>query len=339
MDLVPILERLFTGESLTEEIAGAAIDSVMSGMMTNAQIAALLTALRCKGETVDEIVGAAKAMRSHAALIPTEYTDILDTCGTGGDRHGSFNISTTAALVVAAAGVPVAKHGNRSATSRCGSIDLFERLGVNVMMSSEQAAKCLAEIGLTVLFARVVHPAMKHAAPVRSELGFRTIFNFLGPLTNPAKPAYQLVGISDSRYLNTYAACLQKLGVRRAWVVCGADGMDEITLTGPTMVMEVAHTGIKRFEITPKDAELESCRLEDLKGGSPDDNAAITTDILDGRGKGPRRDTVLINSGAAFLVAGVVNTLRDGVQLSAEMLDSGKARVKLQQLVNLSQQE
>lgn len=336
MEIASLVERLISGESLSEETAGAAISSVMSGELTPVQIAALLTAFRCKGETVDEITGAAKAMRSHAAMIPTEKRGIVDTCGTGGDRSGTFNISTTAALVVAAAGVPVAKHGNRSATSRCGSIDLFERLGVNVMMTAEQATRCLEAINLTVLFARVVHPAMKYAAPIRSELGFRTIFNFLGPMTNPAKPAHQLVGISDVRYIETYASCLQRLGSHRSWVVSGSDGLDEITLTGPTTVMEIDNKKMQRFEITPEEAGIKRCSLEDLKGGTPEENTEITLAIVEGREKGPKRDAVRINAGATLFLAGKADSLQSGATLAGEILDSGKAKAMLEKLIEVS---
>ncbi|HOJ62440.1 MAG TPA: anthranilate phosphoribosyltransferase [bacterium] len=338
MGITEILETLIKGDSLTEEAAGAAMSAVMAGEWTAAQVAALLTALRCKGETADEIVGAARAMRAHAVKIRPRLPGTIDTCGTGGDRSGSFNISTTSAFVVAGAGVPVAKHGNRTASSLCGSIDLFEKLGVNVMAPPERIGECIRQVGLGVLFARLAHPAMKHAAPVRSELGFRTIFNFLGPLTNPALPDYQLVGVSDARLLETYAQCLQKLGIQRAWVVTGGDGLDELTLTGPSQCLEVTPASITRHDLIPEDADLDRCAYEDLKGGTPDDNAAITRAILEGRDTGPKQRAVLLNAGAAIYVAGKAATLKEGVARARESIQSGKALEILQKLVEFTNQ-
>lgn len=336
MDLFKLFESLLAGESLSAEAAGEAISAVMKGELTPAQIAALLTALRCKGETIDEITGAARAMRSYAAPIQTNRTGILDTCGTGGDKSGSINISTLTALTCAGAGVPVAKHGNRSATSQCGSIDLLEKLGVNIMLDPGRIGACLDEVGMAVLFARTVHPAMKHAAPIRSELGFRTIFNFLGPLTNPATPQFQLVGISDPTRLETYAACLQKLGIQRAWVVCGSDGMDEITLSGTTKFIEVTPGTTVPGIITPGDAGLQTAAKDALKGGTPDDNAQIAKDLLAGKEKGPKRDAVLLNSGAALTVTGKAASIEEGVTLAADSLDSGKANAILDKLIEFT---
>ncbi len=336
MELTNLLEQLLAGESLSPEAAGEAISAVMGGELTPAQIAALLTALRAKGETIDEIVGAAKAMRAHAASVQTKRTGILDTCGTGGDKSGSFNISTTSALTCAGVGVPVAKHGNRSATSQCGSIDLLEKLGVDVMIDPARIGACLDEVGIGVLFARTVHPAMKHAAPIRSELGFRTIFNFLGPLTNPATPDYQLVGISDPSRLETYATCLQKLGIQRAWVVCGSDGMDEITLSGPTNYIDVTPNALTPGVISPEQAGLQTAPMDELKGGTPEDNVQITKDILVGKDKGHRRDAVLLNAGAALTVAGKALSLNEGISLAAESLDSGKAAEILEKLIQFT---
>ncbi len=336
MEFRDTLDRLLAGQSLSEEQAGDAISSVMKGSLTPSQIGALLTAFHAKGETVEEIVGAAKAMRAHAETISSHHTGIVDTCGTGGDKSGTFNISTTAALVVAGAGVPLAKHGNRSATSQCGSIDLFERLGVNVMMPAQAMCRCLNETGMTVLFARVVHPAMKHAAPVRSELGIRTIFNFLGPLTNPSAPNYQLVGISNEQFLSIYANCLQKLGIQKAWVVSGSDGLDEITLTGMTKVLEVTQESIRAFEISPKDAQLPLCALEDLKGGTPEENEKITRNVLSGKEQGAKRSAVLLNAGAALHIAERASSLKEGVEMAADALDSGKPSEVLDKLISIS---
>lgn len=336
MKLAEMLDTLLAGHSLSEQAAGEAIGGVMEGLFTPVQVAALLTALRAKGETVEEIVGAARAMRGHAIPVKTRRTGSIDTCGTGGDRRGSFNISTTAAFVVAGAGVPVAKHGNRSATSPCGSIDLLEKLGVNVMLEPERIGACLDEVGIGVLFARVVHPAMKFAAPVRTELGFRTIFNYLGPLTNPAIPDFQLVGISDATRLETYAQCLQKLGVKRAWVVSATDGLDEITLTDSTPCIEVGGEGLVSRTIAPEDAGFQRCSPSDLKGGTLDENAAIAVAILEGKEKGPRRDITLLNAGAALVVAEKAATLREGASLAAESIDSGKAATLLKRLIEFT---
>ncbi|MGI6457859.1 MAG: anthranilate phosphoribosyltransferase [bacterium] len=339
MDFVSILEQLIAGKSLSQEVAGEAISAVMTGELTEVQASSLLTALRCKGETVDEIIGAARAMRAHATKIPSRTQGVIDTCGTGGDRHGSFNISTTASFVIAAAGIPVAKHGNRSATSKCGSIDLFEYLGINVMMTPEQMAHCLHTTGLSVLFARVVHPAMKYAAPVRTALKFRTIFNFLGPLTNPTVPDFQLIGISDQQYLEIYASCLQQLGVKKAWIVHGTDGMDEITLSGPTQVIEVTPDNLSTLEIHPQDVGLNIYPLDALKGGDVAVNAGITMRILEGSEQSAPREAVLMNAGAAIYIAGKVDTIRDGVALAEEVLSSGKARQVLENLRTASQEE
>lgn len=336
MEYSLILDTLLSGQDLSEEIAGEAISSVMSGEWTPIQISALLTAFRSKGETIDEIVGAARAMIQHAETITSNAIDIMDTCGTGGDRSGSFNISTTTALIVAGCGIPVAKHGNRSATSQCGSIDLLEKMGVNVMMAPEQIGRCLDEVGMTVLFARVVHPAMRFAAPVRSELGFRTIFNYLGPLTNPIRPHHQLVGVSDARFLKTYAACLQRLGIQKAWVLSASDGMDEITLAGPTSIYEVTPTRIEQKDINPADLGLQNTQMGVLRGGTPDDNVRITKDLLSGKEKGPRRDAVLLNAAAALNVAGKCDSLEHGIQTAADSIDSGKAEAVLEHLIRYS---
>ena len=335
MDISTLLEQLLEGKSLNEEEAGEAISAIMNGNLSNEKIAALLTAFRCKGETVDEIAGAAKAMRAHAAKITTKHTGVLDTCGTGGDRSGTINISTAAALIVSAAGVPTAKHGNRSASSQCGSIDLLEQLGVNVNLTPERISACLDELGLAILFARVVHPAMKFAGPVRTELGFRTIFNFLGPLTNPAFPDYQLIGVSNPAVQEMYASCLQRLGIKKGWVVSG-EGLDEITLTGVTRVFEVTQDSIRSFDITPEEAGLKRCQLADLQGGTPVENANIVRGILTGEVKDAKRDAVLMNSGAALFIAGKANSLRAGVELAAEAVDSNKAFEMLIRLIRFT---
>ncbi|MEW6236304.1 MAG: anthranilate phosphoribosyltransferase [Candidatus Omnitrophota bacterium] len=336
MNISPILDSLIAGENLSEETAGEAISAIMSGEIGPASISAMLTAFRCKGETEEEIAGAAKAMVSYAEKIRFSSKGVTDTCGTGGDRSGTFNISTTSAFVVAGAGVPVAKHGNRSATSHCGSIDLLEKLGVNVMIQPERIGQCLDEVGLTILFARVVHPAMRYAAPIRSELGFRTIFNYLGPLTNPARPSYQLVGVSDPNILDIYAACLQRMGVQRAWAAFASDGLDEITLSGPTAIVEATPQSIQRKEIVPEDAGLKSAPAQSLRGGTPEENEKITRRILSGEEKGPCRDAVLLNAGAALVVSGKAASLKDGAALAAESIDSGRAAKVLEKLVRFT---
>jgi anthranilate phosphoribosyltransferase len=335
MEFTTIMDLLLAGESLTEEQAGDAISAIMQGALSNEKIAALLTAFHCKGETVTEVVGAAKAMRSHAVKMSTAQTGLVDTCGTGGDRSGTINISTATVFIVAGAGIPVAKHGNRSASSQCGSIDLLEQLGVNVMLEPEKVALCLDEMGVGILFARTVHPAMRFAGPVRSELGFRTIFNFLGPLTNPLSPDFQLVGVSNPAVQEMYASSLQRLGIRRAWVVCG-DGLDEITLTGSTTIYDVNHESITRFEIRPEDVGLVPCTKDDLRGGSPEENAAITRSILTGELTGPKTDAVLFNAAAAIHIAGKSASLKEGIAIAQESLFSGKAHEKLAALVKFT---
>lgn len=338
MQFSTIMKKSLSTIPLSEDEAGSAISSIMNGEWTPAQIASFLTALHIKGETVSEIVGAARAMRSHAVMVPTHRTGIMDTCGTGGDKSGTFNISTTTAFVVAGAGVPVAKHGNRSATSMCGSIDLFEIMGIDINISPEIAGSCIDEIGLGVLFARTVHPAMKHAAPIRSELGFRTIFNYLGPLTNPAKPAFQLVGISDPSKLEIYAQCLRQLGSERAWVVYGSDGLDEITLTGPTSYIEITPSEMRRGEIKPEDVGLKSCSKSDLLGGTPEENLRITRTVLEGTETGPKRDAVLLNAGVSIYISKKTETIQDGIELARQSIDQGNALRILEQLIRKTNQ-
>ena len=336
MEFTARLEQITSGSHLDKAQASEMISAIMNGDLTPAQTAALLIALKTKGETVEEIVGAAESMRRHAVPFASSQTGILDTCGTGGDRSGTFNLSTTTAFVAAGAGIPVAKHGNRSASSRCGSIDLLEQLGVNIQLDPARLGACLDAVGLCILFARVVHPAMRHAAPIRSELGVRTIFNWLGPLTNPARPAFQLVGIGTRTHLETYAQCLQQLGIQRAWVVASEDGLDEITLTGRTAVMEVTPDSITPHMLAPEDAGFSPCRLQELLGGAPEENARITLDLLEGNEKGPKRDTLLLNAGAAITIAGRAVTLQEGVEKARDSLESGQARRVLDRLIEFT---
>jgi anthranilate phosphoribosyltransferase len=309
----------------------------MRGGATDAQIAAMLVALRVKGETKEEITGFARAMRAEASPVPCRGGDLVDTCGTGGDRSGTFNVSTISALVAAGAGCVVAKHGNRSISSQCGSADLFARLGVNVEASAETAGRCLDEVGVGFLFAPLLHKAMKYAVGPRKEIGVRTIFNILGPLTNPAGAKRQLLGVFDGALTETLAGVLKRLGSEHVLVVHGEDGMDEITLTGPTRVAELKDGVVDSYRIRPEDFGLRSVNSDALKGGDPDTNAAIAMDILNG-GKGPSRDMVLLNSGAVAYVGGRASTIREGIRLAAESIDSGRALEKLERLKKMSQE-
>lgn len=330
------MERLLAAESLSEAQAGGAIASIMTGELAPSQIAALLTAWRCKGESLDEVAGAAKAMRDCATPVETQREGLVDTCGTGGDRSGTFNISTVTAFIVAGAGVPVAKHGNRSATSKCGSFDLLEELGVNINLNAEGIARCINTVGIGALFARVVHPAMKHAGPIRAELGFRTIFNFLGPLTNPARPDFQLVGISDERFMELYAHCLMKMGLKRAWVVHGSDGLDELSLTGPSTVVEATPGGLKTFTISPGEAGFSTCSKDDLLGGDVKENAVLAKAILKNEDIGPKRDAAIFNAAGALVVAGRADGIAAGVTLARQSIESGEAWKRVEQLIDCS---
>jgi anthranilate phosphoribosyltransferase len=322
------LAKLARGEHLTEEEAASAMGAIMDGLTTPAQIGALLAAMAARGETEDEVVGFARAMRARA--VPLRSSGAVDTCGTGGDGAGTFNISTVASLVVAACGVPVAKHGNRSASGTCGSADVLEALGVRIDAPPPIVQKALDEGGWTFLFAPKFHAATRHAVGPRKELGVRTVFNLLGPLTNPARPDGQVVGVPKPELTGFVARCLQRLGAKRAWVVHGS-GLDELTLTGPTTVTEVDGDEVRDFTVTPEDAGLKSAGQETLEGGGPEDNAAIAREILSGAA-GPRRDVVLLNAAAALVVAGRAAKLRDGVRMAAAAIDDGRARAQLHRL-------
>lgn len=324
------------------------MDQIMGGEATAAQVAAFITALRMKGETVAEITGAARVMRDRATPIRVgrvldidrediniDRETILDTCGTGGSGTRSFNISTTVAFVVAACGVKVAKHGNRSVSSTCGSADVLERLGVNLDVTPETVERCIDAIGLGFLFAPALHGAMKHAIGPRKEIGIRTIFNILGPLTNPAGADRQVLGVYREGLVETLGQVLRQLGCRRGFVVHGMDGMDEVTLTGPTRVGEIDGSEVKIYTVEPEDFGLTRCRLADLQGGDADDNAAIVRAILDGE-SGPKRDIVILNSAFALTAAGVCDTVADGIAVAAQTIDSGRALEKLQGLIRLT---
>ncbi|MFA5801005.1 MAG: anthranilate phosphoribosyltransferase [Thermoleophilia bacterium] len=329
------IDRLADGTDLTEAEAESVLEQIMSGKASDVQTAGFLTALRSKGETVEEIVGLARTMRRFSVSVDVEGVDLVDTCGTGGDKSGTFNISTTAAFVVAGAEGQVAKHGNRSATSQCGSADVLEALGANLNLPAEQVARCISEVGIGFMFAPLHHEAMKHVVPVRKELAIRTIFNFLGPLTNPAGAEYQLIGVSDRSYVEVIAWALKELGCRRGLVVHGSDGLDEITITGPTDIAEIreGEDEISLYSITPEEFGFERAPGADmLKGGTAEKNAEILKSILDGE-SGVRREIVLMNAGAALYAVGVAGSLEDGVRLAAESIDGGAAKKKLEAFI------
>jgi len=315
------LAKVIQGERLSEEEAGRAMATIMDGAATPAQIGALLAVLAARGETEDEVVGFARTMRARA--VPIRASQAVDTCGTGGDGAGTFNISTVASLVVAACGVRVAKHGNRSASGRCGSADVLEALGVRIDAPVEVVQRSLDEVGWAFLFAPGFHASTRHAVGPRRELGVRTAFNLLGPLTNPAMPEAQVVGVPRPELLEFVARCLHRLGVGRAWVVHGS-GLDEISLAGPTAVAALDGDGVRTFEITPADAGLPTGDLASLRGGDPVESAAIARAVLNG-GKGPTRDVVLLNAAAALVVAKRASDLRDGTRQAAEAIDAGRA--------------
>jgi anthranilate phosphoribosyltransferase len=333
-------------QSLPREQAREVMTEVLAGKCTDTQIAALLVALHMKGETVEEIVGFAEAIR--AAALPlklgetsavdvsdTERDALVDTCGTGGDASGTFNISTATALVAAGAGVRVAKHGNRSLTSKCGSADVMEALGVKIHLSADRLAACLEEVGMAFLFAPAMHSAMKHVQAARRELGLRTVFNLLGPLTNPAHASAQVVGVYSAELVEKLAEALSMLGLRRALVVHGLDGLDEITITAPTRIAEVRGGSVHSYEVTPEEFGMNRAALDDISGGDATANAAIIRQILDGE-KSPRRDVVLLNAAAAIVVAGKKDHLADALPVAAKSIDGGAAAAKLAALVRFT---
>jgi anthranilate phosphoribosyltransferase len=330
-----LIEKLQRRQDLTVEEAAGAMDDIMEGRAQPAQTAGLLIALSMKGERPSEIVGLAKTMRAHATRVPTAGRDVFDTCGTGGDRAHTFNVSTVAALVLAACGVRVAKHGNRSVSSRCGSADLFEAVGVNITAAPDVVARCLDEAGIAFFFAPTFHPSMRHAAATRRELGVRTAFNLLGPLTNPAGAARQLVGVPRPELTELVARSLALLGTERAWVVHGADGLDEISTTGYTKVSECRDGAVNTFYVHPSDFGLAKSQPDALRGGDAADNAAIARRILAGE-PGATRDIVLLNAAASLLIAGRVTAIAEGLRLASEALDSGEAARTLARLVAAS---
>ena len=330
-----VIQKLIAGKDLGREEARAVMDQIMSGGATDAQIGAFLIALRIKGETVDEIAGCAQGMREKATPIKTSRRGLIDTCGTGGDGSGTFNISTTVAFVACGAGLAVAKHGNRSISSQCGSADVLGELGVNIEAPPEKVGECIDEVGIGFLFAIYLHGAMKHAIGPRKELATRTVFNALGPLTNPAGAKRQLIGVYASDLTDKVAGVLNELGSERALVVHGSDGLDEITLTGPTRVSELNGGQISTREISPGDFGLETVAAEALAGGDAAHNAQILREVLDGK-QGPQRDVVLLNAAAAIAAGGLAEDMAAGIAIARESIDSGKARQALDRLVEVS---
>ncbi len=335
MTISGLLEKLMRRENLTVEESAEAMGTIMSGQATPAQIGALLVGLTMKGERPAEIVGLATTMRANAVPLSKKFDDVFDTCGTGGDRSGTFNISSAAALVASAAGLRVAKHGNRSVSSQCGSADVYEALGVNVAAEPSVVERSLDEVGIAFFFAPTFHPSMRHAGPVRRELAIRTAFNLLGPLTNPAGTRYQLVGVPHSELTELIAKALLMLGSERAWVVHGADGIDEMSTTGHTKVSECRDGAVSTFYVHPSDFGIPKADPNDLKGADAAANAAILLAILDGE-KGARRDVVLLNAGASLFVGGRAASVREGIERAAEAIDSGAARRKLDAMIAAS---
>jgi anthranilate phosphoribosyltransferase len=333
-DLKALIGRVATGAALTREEASEAFDSMMSGAATPSQMGGLLMALRMRGETVDEITGAVSAMRSKMLRVIAP-ADAIDVVGTGGDASGSYNISTCAAFIVAGAGVPVAKHGNRALSSRSGAADVLGALGVKIDLVPEEISRCIAKAGIGFMFAPSHHPAMKHVGPTRVELGTRTIFNLLGPLSNPAGVRRQMVGVFSKQWVEPLAHVLKNLGSERALVVHGSDGLDEVTTSGPTSVASLENGLVTTFEISPEDVGLVRVKPEALRGGDAEANAVALRRVLEGKA-GPFRDVAVFNAGAALVVAGKAKDLKGGVELAAASIDSGKARAALDCLVDVS---
>jgi anthranilate phosphoribosyltransferase len=332
--LTSAIDAVAQGESLSSDAAAGVLLEIMEGRASEAQTAAFLIALRTKGETVDEIVGLARTMRSLALAVTVAGDDLVDTAGTGGGRP-TFNISTTAALVAAGAGCRVAKHGNRSATSQCGSADVLEALGAEIELEPAAVADCIEQIGFGFMFAPRYHGAMRHVVPVRRELGVRTVFNFLGPLTNPAGATRQVIGVSDASRQDDIASALAQLGTARALVVSSADGLDEFSVSGPTRVVELRDGEMTDYEVTPEQVGLAGTPRGSVRAGTPDENAAVTREVLDGR-SGVERDLTAINAGAAIYVGAGADSLAEGVERALAAIDDGSARAVLERFVERS---
>lgn len=330
--------KIVDKQDLTYDEAYSVMNEIMSGETSPIQNAAFLAALSTKStkaETIDEIAGCAAAMRDHALKVPHDM-DVLEIVGTGGDNAHSFNISTTSALVIAASGVKVAKHGNRAASSLCGTADCLEALGINLDLSPEKCVELLKKIGICFFFAQKYHTSMKYVGPIRKELGIRTVFNILGPLTNPASPNMQLLGVYDASLVEPLARVLTSLGVKSGMVVYGTDKLDEISASAPTLVCEFRDGNYKTYTITPEQFGFTSCKKEDLVGGTPAENAAITLGILKGGDKGPKRNAVLLNAGAALYIAGKSDSFENGIRLAGELIDNGAALTKLEEFIKES---
>ncbi|AWZ00452.1 MAG: anthranilate phosphoribosyltransferase [Rhodobiaceae bacterium] len=333
-DFKSLIAKVADGHALSSGDAEAAFDAMMSGEATSGQIGAFLMALRVRGETVDEITAGAKIMRSKAVQVPAP-ANAIDTCGTGGDASGTYNISTAASFAVAACGVPVAKHGNKALSSKSGSAEVLEKLGVKLDIGPDQIRRCIDEAGIGFMFAPAHHSAMKHVGPTRAELGTRTIFNLLGPLSNPAGAKFQVVGVFDDKWVEPLAHVLKNLGSTRVWVMHGSDGLDELTTTGPSRVAELKDGNVSTFEVTPEEVGLPRAAAADLKGGDPDENTAALRRLLDGE-SGSYRDIVALNAAASLVVAGKAPTLKDGVQMAGDAIASGAAKTALDKLVAVS---
>ncbi len=332
--------KIVSKEDLTFDEAYTVMHEIMSGETTATQNAAFLAALSTKSaraETIDEIAGCAAAMRAHATQVETGM-ELFDIVGTGGDNSHSFNISTTAALVAAAGGMKVAKHGNRAASSKCGTADCLEALGVNIQQSPGKCIELLQEVGMCFFFAQKYHTSMQYVGAIRRELGFRTVFNILGPLTNPGSPSRQLLGVYDGYLVEPLAQVLVNLGVKRGMVVYGQDKLDEISLSAPTKVCEIKDGWFRSYEITPEEFGLARCTKEDLKGGTPEENAKIALAILQGE-KGPKRNAVVLNAGAALFIGGKAGSIGEGITLAADLIDSGKALIMLQRFIEVSNRQ
>ncbi|MDQ3703322.1 MAG: anthranilate phosphoribosyltransferase [Chloroflexota bacterium] len=340
--IVQAIGKLADGETLSQDEASSVMEDIMEERATPAQFGAYVTALRLKGETAEEIAGMAQVMRRKSLRVLTDLP-VMDTCGTGGDGSGSFNVSTAAALVAAAAGQPVAKHGNRGMSSQCGSADVLEALGVDISLGPDGVARCIERAGIGFMFAQAYHPAMKFAAPLRREIGIRTVFNILGPLTNPAGVRTQVLGVARREAQDRLAGALGLLGTTRALVVHGLEGLDELSIAGPSRILDVQHERISEYEVHPEQFGLRTGRAEDVRGGDAATNAAIIRRVLGGKGstggatRGPQRDIVVLNAGAALVASGAVGDLKSGVQRAAEVVDSGAALATLDAFARASQ--
>ena len=330
------IAKVVDGKDLTEEEARAAMKIMLEGEATQAQIASFLTALRMKGETLEELVGLASVLRDKAETISPDVANYVDLVGTGGDCTYTFNVSTTSSFVVAAAGLPVAKHGNRSISSKSGAGDVLEALGVNIMAEPELVQKCVEEVGIGFMFAQLFNKSMKYVGQARKEMGIRTVFNILGPLANPSRAKNMVVGVYDKKLTEKIATAMSQLGVERALVVSGCDNMDEITMTGETTISEIKDKKVTTYQIKPEDFGMKSVSLEELRGGDGAENAKITQGILKGTVQGAKRDIVLLNAGATLYVGGVAESIASGVKLAAEVIDSGKAYETLEALIRVS---